>query len=94
MQGDTGDAVLIPGLGRSLGEGNRNPLAWKIPWTEEPSRLQSVRVQSQTRLSPNAHMQFLEQSGPPGGLGAGLRKNHLQSLKNTWMQMDHLTVDC
>ena len=44
MQGDTGDAVSIPGLGRSLGEGNRNPLAWRIPWTEEPSRLQSMRV--------------------------------------------------
>ena len=26
-------------------------LAWKIPWTEEPSRLQSMGSQSQTRLS-------------------------------------------
>ena len=26
-------------------------LAWKIPWTEEPSRLQSTESQSQTRLS-------------------------------------------
>ena len=26
-------------------------LAWKIPWTEEPGRLQSMRSQSQTRLS-------------------------------------------
>ena len=26
-------------------------LAWRIPWTEEPGRLQSVRSQSQTRLS-------------------------------------------
>ena len=28
----------IPGLGRSLREGNGNPLhlAWEIPWTEEP----------------------------------------------------------
>ena len=25
-------------------------LAWKIPWTEEPSRLQSIAWQSQTRL--------------------------------------------
>ena len=32
----------IPGLGRSPGEGNGNPLqysAWEIPWTEEPSGL-------------------------------------------------------
>jgi len=32
---------LIPGSGRSSGEGNGNPLsilARRIPWTEEPSR--------------------------------------------------------
>ena len=27
------------------------PLAWKIPWTEEPVRLQSMGSLSQTRLS-------------------------------------------
>ena len=26
-------------------------LAWRIPWTEEPGRLQSVGSQSRTRLS-------------------------------------------
>ena len=26
-------------------------LAWKIPWTEEPGRLQSMGPQSQTQLS-------------------------------------------
>ena len=26
-------------------------LAWKIPWTEEPGRLQSMRSQSRTRLN-------------------------------------------
>ena len=26
-------------------------LAWKVPWTEEPGRLQSMGSQSQTRLS-------------------------------------------
>ena len=43
-----GDTGLIPGLGRSPGEGNGNPLqflAWKIPWTEEPSGLQSMGSQ-------------------------------------------------
>ena len=46
--GDEGDAGLIPGLGRSPGEGNGNPpqyLAWRIPWTEEPGGLQSMRSQ-------------------------------------------------
>ena len=36
------DPGLIPGLGRSPGEGNDNPpstLAWKIPWMEECGRL-------------------------------------------------------
>jgi len=37
---------LIPGLGRSPGEGNGSThssiLAWRIPWTEEPGGLQSM----------------------------------------------------
>ena len=36
---NAGDPGLIPGSGRSPGEGNGNPfgiLAWEIPWTEEP----------------------------------------------------------
>ena len=36
---NAGDMGLIPGSGRSPGEGNGNPLqysAWVIPWTEEP----------------------------------------------------------
>ena len=46
--GDGGDAGLIPGLGRSPGEGHGNPLqylAWRIPWTEEPGSLQSIGSQ-------------------------------------------------
>ena len=42
---NAGDSGLIPGSGRSLGEGDGNPLsilAWKIPWTEEPGGLQSM----------------------------------------------------
>ena len=42
--GDTRDAGLIPGLGRSLGGGYGSTLASSIlacrtPWTEEPGRL-------------------------------------------------------
>jgi len=42
--GDARDAGSIPGLGRSPGEGNGNPLqySWKIPRTEEPGGLQST----------------------------------------------------
>ena len=32
-----------------------NILAWKIPWTEAPGRLQPMGSQSQTRLSVHVH---------------------------------------
>ena len=41
-------ASSIPGLGRSPGEENGNPLqysCWEIPWTEEPGGLQSLGAQ-------------------------------------------------
>ena len=43
--GDTGDAGLISGSGRSLEKEvatHSNILAWKIPQTKEPGRLQSI----------------------------------------------------
>ena len=46
--GDARDIGLIPGLGRSSGEGNGNSLQYsclEIPWTEEPGRLQSMGSQ-------------------------------------------------
>ena len=42
---NAGDLGLIPGLGRSPGEGmaiHSNILAWKTPQTEEPGELQSM----------------------------------------------------
>ena len=48
-----GDPGSIPGLGRSPGEGNDNPLQYSCleTGTEEPGRLQSMGSQSQTRLN-------------------------------------------
>ena len=46
--GDIRDAGLIPGSERSCGGGHDNPLcilAWRILWTEEPGRLQSIGLQ-------------------------------------------------
>ena len=46
--GDPGAANSIPGLGISPGAGNGNHssiLAWRIPWTEESGRLQSMGSQ-------------------------------------------------
>ena len=50
--GDEVDSGSVPGLGRSPGEGNGSSIfAWRIPWTEEPGGLQSIRVaKSQIQL--------------------------------------------
>ena len=51
--GDIIDAAPIPGSGRAPGEGHgthSSIIAWEIPRTEEPGRLQSIGLQSQTRL--------------------------------------------
>ena len=49
--GDGRDSVSIPGLGRCPGGGNGNTLqilAWRIPWTGKPGRLQSMGSQRDT----------------------------------------------
>ena len=54
LPANAGDQGLIPGSGRSSGEGmatHNSILAWKIPQTEELGRLQSMGLKkSQTRL--------------------------------------------
>ena len=57
--GKARDTDLIPRSVRAPGGEmvtHSNILAWEIPWTEEPGRLQSMGLQkSQTRLSVRAH---------------------------------------
>ena len=46
---NAGDAGLIPGSGRSPGEGNgshSSVLVWRISWTEEPGALRFTGLQS------------------------------------------------
>ena len=46
--GDVRDTGLVPGLGRSPGKEHATHssiLVWRIPWTEEPGRLQSIGLQ-------------------------------------------------
>ena len=46
--GEERDVGSIPGSGRSPGGGHvthSSILAWRIPWTEEPDRLQSIGSQ-------------------------------------------------
>ena len=53
---NAGNLGLIPGSGRSPGEGmatHSSILAWRIPWMEEPGGLHTVHgvAKSRTRLS-------------------------------------------
>ena len=51
--GDIGDIQSL-GLEDLLEQGmatHSSTLAWRTPWTEEPGELQSIGLQSQTRLS-------------------------------------------
>ena len=42
---NAGNPGSIPESRRSPGEGHSSILAWGIPWTEEPGRLQSMGLQ-------------------------------------------------
>jgi len=49
--GDIRGVGLIPGLRRSKGMATHSSIpAWRIPWTEEPGRLQSMEPQSWTQM--------------------------------------------
>ena len=51
---NVGDLGAIPESGRSPEKGmatHSSILAWRIPWTEEAGRLQSMGPQSQTQMS-------------------------------------------
>ena len=48
LPANEGDTDSIPGLGRSSGEGNGNPLQYSClenPWTEKPGGLESTESQ-------------------------------------------------
>ena len=53
--------VQLLGQGESLEEGmatHSSILAWRIPWTEKPGRLQSIKLQSDTTaVTEHAHTQ-------------------------------------
>ena len=55
LPASVGDPGSIPGLGRSPGGGNGNPLQYFLPgeslWTEEPGGLQSVGSQKESNMT-------------------------------------------
>ena len=53
LPANAGDSDLIPGLGRSPGEGNATHssiLVWKIPWTEEPGGREELDTTARTDM--------------------------------------------
>ena len=53
LPANAGDSDLIPGLGRSPGEGNAthsSTLIWKIPWTEEPGGHEELDATARTDM--------------------------------------------
>ena len=82
---NAGDAGSIPGLGRCPGEGNGK---WKIPWTEEPGGLQSMRLKKRVRhdLATSKEEQLdLE--------GAG-RRFHVVFCISIWEVVTCVCSDC
>ena len=54
---NAGDPGSIPGSGRSPGEGDGNPLAWTIPWMEEPHSHGVTKSQTQLSDFTSLHWQ-------------------------------------
>ena len=80
---NVGDLGSIPESGRYPGEGNGNPLqysTWKIPWSEEPGRPQSMGSQNWTRLSDFTFFHF----------ACGHAVSQLQLLKSCPFPIVHL----
>ena len=57
--GDIGDKGSVPGSGRPLEQGiatHSSILAWKIPWTEKPSGIQSMGGHKESDTSEQQHL--------------------------------------
>ena len=65
-----GDLSSVPGLGRSLGEGNSyrpQCLAWRIPWTEKPGRLYSPWHRKESDMTEQLSLTLSQNNLIPGG---------------------------
>ena len=59
-------------------------LAWGIPWTEAPDRLQSMGLQSQTKMRPNTHT---DTHWGNEGKGRGLQRNTKITLAKNYQTL-------
>ena len=73
---NAGDLGLIPGSGRSPGEGNGNSLQYscpEIPWTEEPGGLQSTGCKESIMTE---RLTLLQVTNPPRQIPKARCKAH------------------
>ena len=99
---DARDRGLIPGSGRSLEEKRAihfSILAWKIPWTEEPGRLQSMGLRLSTAHIGFGHLAWSRQCVFwnitcyfSGSRTARSRRLPAAPVKRTWYRCAHWTV--
>ena len=62
-------------------------LAWKIPWMEEPGKLQSMQLQSQTRLSNfTSLLHYRDQEGFLGGTSG--KESACQCMRHRRSRLD------
>ena len=87
--GDLRDTCLIPGLGRSPGEVNGNPLqySWlRIPWTEEPGGRSSMRLQELVMTKVTLHS--------ANKFGHRLERFLFGSIYFSWYYVLYLLFNC
>ena len=76
-----------------------NILAWKIPWTEEPGRLQSMGSQSRTRLNDFTSLHYITLpcphtlTPPPKGCKNTV-KNTVTEMKNIFYGLSSRLDTC
>ena len=88
--GDIRDLGLILGLGRFHGEGNGNcpsVLAWRIPWTEELSGLQSLGLQRVGQDWSNLAHRHRKKRGEEGHGGKAGLYRHLVFCRTLRMNL-------
>ena len=75
-------------------------LAWRIPWTEEPSRLQSMRLQrlkglSTHTIAPSLMQVYIRRCSPPRGLHGCLAPSlQVQAAKGSFSLMNLKGTPC
>ena len=92
---NAGDLGFIPGSGRSPGEvmvTHSSILTWRIPWTEEPGRLQSMGSQRVGHDGVTNYMYFKDFKSHISLLPIVYTLCHFDILLKMWSELGLLVV--